>query len=29
VRSSGHDRVVHKSEGTACETFRPRISDGP
>ncbi|MEW6661829.1 MAG: DUF1540 domain-containing protein [Bacillota bacterium] len=24
VRSSGEDRVVHESDGTACETFRPR-----
>ena len=24
VRSSGQDRVVHKSDGTACETFRPK-----
>jgi hypothetical protein len=24
VRSSGQDRVVHNSDGTACETFRPK-----
>jgi len=24
VRSSGKDRVVQKSDGTACETFRPK-----
>ncbi len=25
VRSSGRDRAVKGSDGTACETFRPRM----
>lgn len=25
VRSSGKDRVVETSEGSQCETFRPRV----